>query len=235
MKDMLQVTQLKQKYKNEQVLVVPASVVDGVPDGFCQTISQTVSNIFKTSHSFVYRYDAEYNYSLMQLIPYVIVTNVTQNSLFITQRMRGEERLISALSLGCSGHVNPEDFSQDTVYKAAIREMTEELNVKLKDNTKLEVYGTVRDLKSSTKEHLGLVYLAIAEEVTVKEKDTLRGQWMNMSDLVTNYYKFESWARLIVDHLFINYKKSGKLFLTASLTGERNYDRKRKKTVRKNC
>ena len=231
MRDTLQVIQLKNKYKDEQVLTVPVSVVSNVPDGFCYRVSQPTKRIFKTAHTFVYRYDAEYNYSLVQLIPYVIVTNITQDNLFITQRIGGEERLISELSLGCGGHVNPEDFSQDTMYKAAVREMAEELDIKLTENTKLEVYGTVRDLMSSTKEHLGLVYLAVADKVKVKEKDTLRGQWMSMSDLVTDYYKFESWARHIIDHLFVNYKKSGKLFLTAPLTGARQHDRKRKKTV----
>lgn len=227
-----QLVRLKQKYKDEQVLTVPATAVEDVPDGFCYGVSKSANRIFKTAHTFVYRYDAEYNYSLIQLIPYVIITNNNLDNLFVTKRIAGEERLISEFSLGCGGHVNPEDFSQDTMLKAALREMKEELDIKLQENTTLKQYGTVRDIASNTKEHLGLVYLAIADKVKVKEKDTLRGQWMNMSDLVINYYKFESWSRHIIDHLFVNNKKSGRLFQTAPLTGERHNDRKRKKAVR---
>ena len=234
-KDNYQVAKLKQKYKGEQVLVVPTDSTTHIPDGFCYSISKPAIRVFKTAHNFVYRYDAEYNYSLTQLIPYVIIVNEAQNQLFVTQRIAGEERLISEFSLGCGGHVNPCDFSNNTMLTAAKRELQEELDIKLLEGTSLQIYGTVRDYNSTTKEHLGLVYLVTASDVKIREKDTLRGQWMNMSDLVMNYYKFESWARHIIDHLFVNNKKSGKLFKTVPLTGEWQYDRKCKKTVRKNC
>jgi len=235
MKDTYQIIKLKRKYKNEQVLVVPVNQASSISDGFCHEISKSAIRMFKTAHTFVYRYDAEYNYSFVQLIPYVVVTNETCDSLFVTQRIAGEERLISELSLGCGGHVNPQDFSQDTMLKAAMREMKEELDIKLTKGTQLQQYGTVRDYDSTTREHLGLVYLAMAAEVKVKEKDTLSGQWMDMFALVANYHKFESWARHIIDHLFVNHKKSGKLFDTVPLTGAKQHDRKRKKTFRKNC
>lgn len=232
MRDFHQVARLKQKYKGEQVLIVPSVNAANVPDGFCHKISKLTESMFKNAHTFVYRYDAEYNYALTQLIPYVVITNEEQDQLFVTQRIAGEERLISGFSLGCGGHVNPQDMSCDTMLTAAHREMREELDITLLQGTDLKVYGTVRDCDSSTREHLGLVYLATAAQVKVKEKDTLRGQWMDMSALVTNYYKFESWARHIIDHLFVNNKKSGKLFETVPLTGANQNDRKRKKTVR---
>lgn len=234
MRDIYQVTKLKQKYKDEQVLIVPSMNAAAVPDGFCRKISVLTESMFKTAHTFVYRYDAEYNYSLVQLIPYIIVVNRTQDKLFVTQRIAGEERLISGFSLGCGGHVNPQDMSQDTMLKAAHREMEEELDVTLVKNTDLVVYGTVRDYDSPTREHLGLVYIATAAKVKVREKDTLSGQWMDMSALVTNYNKFESWARHIIDHLFVNNKNSGRMFDTSPLMGAKQNDRKRKKTVRKN-
>lgn len=234
MRDTYQVMKLRQKYRDEQVLIVPSLDVANVPDGFCHKISDLTNTVFKTAHIFVYRYDAEYNNSIIQLIPYVIVVNKTHNKLFVTQRIAGEERLISGFSLGCGGHVNPQDMSTDTILTAAYREMSEELDITLIDNTDLIVYGTVRDCNSSTREHLGLVYIATAAKVKVKEKDTLSGQWMNMSDLVVNYHKFESWARHIIDHLFVNHKESGRMFETSPLTGANQHDRKCKKKVRKN-
>lgn len=234
MRDTYQTARLKRKYKDEQILVVPLLSASNVPDGFCHKISQLTDKMFKDAHTFVYRYDAEYNYSLVQLIPYVVVINETEDKLFVTQRIAGEERLISEFSLGCGGHVNPQDLSRNTLLTAAHREMQEELDITLLKDTDLYIYGTVRDLNSPTREHLGLVYIAVATKVKVKEKDTLRGQWMNMSDLVINYHKFESWARHIVDHLFVNHKSSGRMFETSPLTGARQHDRKCKKTVRKN-
>lgn len=232
MKDAYQTAKLRQKYKDEQVLVVPSISAANVPDGFSRKISKLTEFMFRNAYVFVYRYDAEYNYTLVQLIPYVVVTNEEQDQLFVTQRIAGEERLISGFSLGCGGHVNPRDMSRDTMLTAACREMTEELDITLTQSTDLTIYGTVRDCDSPTREHLGLVYLATAAKAEVKEKDTLRGQWMDMSALVTNYYKFESWARHIIDHLFVNNKKSGKLFETVPLTGANQNDRKRKKAVR---
>lgn len=236
MKDTVKPSVLKKKYGNEQVLVVPALRAAIIPDGFTPKISQQGWQIFKSTSTFVYRYSAEYNTALVQLIPYVIVTNAEQNKLYVTERIAGEERLKSKLSLGAGGHVNPQDLSKDTMYKAAVRELNEELTVVLEEGTDLTVYGTVRDLQSDTREHLGLVYLATAAKVKVKEKDTLRGQWMDIAGLVTNYNKFESWACLVIDHLFVNVKEHHRLFKPLRLTeeGGRNYDTKRKETFRKN-
>jgi len=216
LKSDLQTVKLKQKYGSEQVLVAKASDVETVPDGYSRNIklSAACENAIWNSTLFVYRYDAEYNNAFIQLIPYVVVTNEKEDKLYVAERISGEERLRKSFQLGAGGHVNPCDIMGiDTILTAAMRETNEELNIVLKDNTGYERFGTVRDLSSSTSEHLGLVYLVRAKEVSVKEKNTLRGQWMNISDLVTNYEKFESWGRYIVDYLFQNHKTSNTLFI----------------------
>lgn len=220
---------LKQKYKNEQVLVIPEQRAINIPDNFCYGINNPVKRLFQTAHTFIYRWMAEYNYAFVQLISYIIVTNKEQNKIFVTQRIAGEERLVSSYSFS-GGHVNPEDFSDNTMGTAAMRELNEELDIKLSESTNLIPYGTVRDLNSTTRDHLGLVFLAVADKVTVREKDTLRGEWMDIAALVQNYYKFESWGRFIIDHLFVNSKDKNCLFLTGS-TGVTLNDRKYKKTV----
>lgn len=213
MVDVYRHNQLKRKYGNEQVLVMLTQDVQSVPDGFSLDIDKNIKTRIWSSHRFIYRYDAEYNLALTQLIPYVVVTNTNEDKLYVAERISGEERLRKTFQLGCGGHVNPSDvMGFDTIGTAAIREMNEELVI---DTNTDEIYllGTVRDLSSSTKEHLGIVYLVHSDDVSIREKNTLRGQWMNMSDLILNYEKFESWARYIIDHLFKNNKNSGKLFI----------------------
>jgi len=204
------ISKLKKKYKDEQVLVIRETETVMVPDGFSSVISKQTLNMIYAAQLFVYRYDAEYNNALVQLIPYVVIKNTQDNMFWITERIAGEERLQGKLSIGCGGHVNVQDISSNTIMTAAKRELNEELDIKLEDS--LKVFGTVRDINSNTKEHLGFVYLATAAEVQVKEKDTLRGQWMDINALVNNYSKFESWGRMIIDHLFVNYKKRHELF-----------------------
>lgn len=229
MTDNYRQAQLKQKYKNEQVLVIPEQKAVNIPDNFCYGVTKPVKRLFQTAHTFIYRWMAEYNYAFVQLISYVIVTNKEQDKIFVTQRIAGEERLISSYSFS-GGHVNPEDFSGDTMKTAAMRELNEELDIKLSEGTTVTPYGTIRDLSSTTRDHLGLVFLAVADKATVKEKNTLRGEWMDITALVQNYYKFESWGRFIIDHLFVNSKDKKCLFLTG-LTGVTLNDRKHKKTV----
>lgn len=211
-----QMIKLKQKYGSEQVLVVKTPDIASVPDGYSRKckLDAVCENAIWNASQFVYRYDAEYNYAFTQLIPYVIVTNDNENMLYVAERISGEERLRKLFQLGAGGHVNPCDMKgKDTILTAAIRETNEELNIILKDKTEYERFGMVRDLTSPTREHLGLVYLVRAKEVSIREKNTLRGQWMNMSELITNYEKFESWGRHIIDYLFQNHKTSNTLFI----------------------
>lgn len=212
MVDIFKKNQLKRKYGNEQVLVIPTQDVQSVDSGFVPLIDKDTESRIWSSQHFVYRYDAEYNFAITQIIPYVIVTNAQENKLYVAERISGEERLRKTFQLGCGGHINPCDFCQDTIGAAAEREMNEELIITVDENG-LKRFGIVRDLDSSTKEHLGIVYLVHSDDVNIREKNTLRGQWMDMSSLVLNYERFESWARFIIDYLFENNRNNGKLFV----------------------
>ena len=97
------------------------------------------------------------------------------------------------------------------LFNAALRELNEELNVPSAiEKNDFEVIGTVRSITSSTNDHLGVVMtIAIDEDqVSVKEIDNLEGVWMDLSELVANYEKFESWARFIIDYFYTENKKS---------------------------
>lgn len=200
---------LKQKYGDEQILVVPTPIVRGVPDGFKLTPA-----VLNTAYArFNYRYLVEYNYDLTQIVVYILVFNEGGDKLYITKRLGGEERLQQLYSLP-GGHINTEDAGKNIADHAANRELNEELKVKLADNTILKQIGTIRDLNSDTRDHLGLVYRAKAVKVSIRENDNLSGQWMDTDQLKENYESFESWGRIILDTLFKIYNKEGTLFST---------------------
>lgn len=190
---------LQKKYGTEQVYTIPLTYATSVSDKFAPGKPQNVYG-----GSFVLRSDAEYNEALIQIIPYILVVNKAHNKMYVTKRIAGEERLRDSLALGCGGHINPCDFGADFIGNAAHREMNEELNIRLAKDTDLVTVGTVRDLNSATKEHLGIVMIATAGTVSVKEKDTLKGYWMTYDELVANYANFESWAKHILDYMFEN-------------------------------
>lgn len=194
---------LKKKYGDEQVYVVPFQSVKHIPDKFTSPFKLTADEIYGGGQLFL-RCDAEYNPAMIQLIPYIIVVNKAHDKIYVTKRIAGEERLKDTLALGCGGHINACDYGHDIITNAALREMNEELNIRLAKDTTLETIGTVRDFQSSTCEHLGIVMVATAGSVSVKEKDNLKGIWMTFEELKQNYSQFESWARHIIDYAFAN-------------------------------
>jgi len=200
---------LQKKYGDEQVYVVPFGQVAGVPDKFADPLEFCSYRFYEGS--FILRSDAEYNPAMIQLIPYIIVTNKAHDKLYVTKRIAGEERLKDSLALGCGGHINPCDCGRDLIMKAAFREMNEELNIRMAKNTNIIQIGTVRDLESKTNEHLGIVMLVTAGSVSVKEKENLKGLWMTYDELVANYSHFESWAKHILDYMFEHGKKINSL------------------------
>lgn len=191
---------LQKKYGTEQVYVIPFIKGKLVPDKYSAPC--LLSDITKLDGKFILRYDAEYDMTLLQVIPYILVLNKKHDRIYVTERIAGEERLKGKFSLGCGGHINPCDTG-NLIVNAARRELNEELNILQTKNTKLKTVGTVRDIKSITSDHVGIVMIVTASRVSVKEKDRMKGYWFDFNSLVLNYSKFESWARHIIDAMFM--------------------------------
>lgn len=198
--------QLQTKYGDERIYVVTYGDAKNIPDKFTRG---NFPEHLTTCGKYVLRSDAEYNDAMVQPIPYILVTNSQGTKYYITERLAGDERLKDSLALGSGGHIDPIDHGKtiNLIEAAAHRELNEELKIKLIKGTDYEYIGTVRDLLSKTHEHLGIVYVVHAATVSVKEKDKLRGHWMTLQDLVNNYDKFESWARYIIDYLYLKSKE----------------------------
>ena len=191
---------LQTKYGTEQVYVIPFIKGKVVPDKYSAPCS--LSDVSKLNGTFVLRYDAEYDMTLLQVIPYVLVLNKQHTRIYVTERIAGEERLKGKLSLGCGGHINPCDAG-DLIQNAAYRELNEELNILQIKNTKLRTIGTLRDMNSTTRDHIGVVMAIMASRVSVKEKKKMKGYWLDFNSLILRYSEFESWSRHIIDAMFM--------------------------------
>jgi len=171
--------------------------------------------------SFVDRWLAEQDSSILQLIPYVAMI-APDGKVFSYQRKGGGEgRLDGKHSVGIGGHINPVDtgskegkapldITWQTVTEAAVREVTEEIvadpdyvraNIKqvgilytpnCQDFDKSKPGPTVHEV------HLGIVYILplLNNAVQVKEEDHLINyKWVGNPSDVT---KYENWSQLVL-------------------------------------
>lgn len=202
---MLTKEQLKAKYPDEKVFVLPSNLVQNIGDKF--TKSKHDPSIWKKYDNlglYIPRYEAEYNLAFHQIIPYFLVTNSDESKFYVAKRIKGDSRLVDKLSLGFGGHINECDGTNEAVFKALIREMNEELNIE--PTSSFKFIGYMRDLKSETSEHLGLVFIVKSSEtdISIKETDNLEGIWMTKSEMYDSYGKFENWTKYLLDYLYEN-------------------------------
>jgi predicted NUDIX family phosphoesterase len=200
---------LQEKYGDERVFAVPFTSCTKIEDQFTRLGFKATSPEMKLLSSimaqgkFMLRADIEGDITFQQVIPYAFV--VCNGNYFISRRIKGDSRLQGKLSLGFGGHLNPCDGDGKELYvilNGLKREMREETTIEDCEVSN-NFYGFVRDLKSSTPDHIGVVFkydvLRIsANKLKIREKDTLEGFWMSEQELVRNIDKFESWAQYII-------------------------------------
>lgn len=188
-----------EKYGDECIYVIPFEELEYIKDGFTPIVHHSdLWKKFDDKGMFFKRYEVEGKPELQQIIPYIIITNETSDMLYTTVRLGGEERLIDKLSVACGGHINREDFGNEILFKAAVRELFEEVDVY--PISPLKIVGYVRDKKSTTNDHTGIVISIKVSDAEINETENLKGAWMTLDELINNYEKMESWSKQIVDH-----------------------------------
>lgn len=195
---------LKTKYKDAQVYVVPFSEFCHIQNGF--TRKEHTDKIWQSIDGkgrYIFRYDAEYEPVFQQPIPYVLIKHPTENKFFVYNRLKGEERLIATYSLGFGGHVEPQDGISNILFNAFFRELKEEVEIS-SPIVSSEFVGYVRDMNTETSDHIGFVFVIQTEQISIREKNNLQGEWMSLQDIEKKYHKFDNWAQHIVDYLVIN-------------------------------
>lgn len=199
---------LKKKYGEERVFVVPIQAVQHIEDKFqYDKNSKNIWSRYDNLGKYVLRYEAEYEPSMQQIIPYFFVLNEDMSKIFVAKRLQGDKRLVDKISLGFGGHIDSCDGSHEIILKALAREMHEELDIE--PITKANYLGTIRDITSETNDHFGLVFYVLAREgeVKINETENLEGHWMTIEEAIEEYGKFENWSKYILDFLFENKMK----------------------------
>jgi predicted NUDIX family phosphoesterase len=169
--------------------------------------------------TFVERWLAEEDSSVLQLIPYVMLISQEKKIFSYARKGGGEKGLEGKRSVGVGGHINTldkvldneENVSWETVQKAAAREVSEEVYID-KDYVEknLKQIGTIYTPSDNGNKmrltgpkvgevHLGIVYtLKVADVVNIKEDCLIKPKYI-VSPRNVNVY--ERWSQVILSRL----------------------------------
>jgi len=142
---------------------------------------------------------AESDISFKQIIPYVVLKDNNKVLLYKRTKKTSESKLHEKYSIGIGGHLDLSDKSQDSIMTGLLRELDEEVDVKI---TNLRFLGYINDdLNLVGQVHLGLVFIAESDsELKVKETDKMEAKWEETNNL-SNYPNLESWSQIIKDKI----------------------------------
>ena len=115
--------------EDEEILVIRRErleIAAGWHTGFIPTISREFISALHDHFEFAPRESAEYNESLKQIIPYIVIRQVgLTNRYFVYQRLSGsgEQRLMGSYSVGIGGHLSRHDVRTelDSTRAAVVR------------------------------------------------------------------------------------------------------------------
>ena len=205
MERVMQVTDLKAKYKDEKVLCVANSDLKGIKKKvFGNTVKKLLKAIRKHGY-FDYRYNAEKNFDEKQVIPYVVLR--CGDKYFVTERIKGDSRLIGKLSVAVGGHINPcdvmdeanMDYPELIVNCCIARELWEETTLDFGKIQHKEFITTFIDYSEEvSKCHVCLLTVIdlIDEDVEVKETDKLAGHWYTKDEINDKFQSLENWSQI---------------------------------------
>lgn len=191
--------ELKAKYGDEVVWVIPSDTVTHDPDVANFFYDDEIDFCTKKGEA-KYRWEVENDPSYKQPIVYAVLT--CGLDVFVTHRLAGDSRLTGKYSIGTGGHMAPGESITATLF----RELEEEVGVTPDNMMTISREGYILDESSPVNSvHLGIVYLIEvngADAVQVKETEKLTGEWMTSNELAKLYRagKLESWSEYVFKH-----------------------------------
>lgn len=188
----------------------PKASVHGLSPMDASAFENRFASASRQDGFFVERRQAELNPNWKQPIPYVAVC--CEDRVFTMTRLTGgEARLHGKRSIGVGGHINPCDIEAHGIdgllAEACARELREELI--LPDSLpQPEPLGLLNDDTTEVGAvHIGVVYRLVlspaqADQVRIRETDSLAGEFLLFSELSAQAAKaeapFESWSTLLL-------------------------------------
>jgi len=192
---------------SEKILVVSKELLKANNvcfQGFKAGTDSVLWNLFAEKGVFRERNQMEQDPMYKQLIVYLILRY--KDRVFVYQRIKGtgEKRLLDLYSFGLGGHINP------VATKSFRKLIISNLNRELKEEVVFPGYysygflGFLNDEQTEVGQyHLGLVFLisCLSDEITVREKNKIRGGLIPISQLDEYRPSLESWSCLLLPQL----------------------------------
>lgn len=184
------------------------------------------------SFSFVDRWMAEQDATILQLIPYIVLMKNDKKIFSYQRKGGGEKRLDGLCSIGIGGHINPQDrrrprgpsgqsksssdiIGWDTVKQGAIRETVEELEIDgtfVRENLKMvgTLYAPISADGASGKPgptagqvHLGIVFVLPLADTIVKVREAENLINSRFIARPIDLLKYERWSQLLWQNIDI--------------------------------
>ena len=186
----------------EQVLVVDRAALEARLGGQIFTTEgiETIRRFILEQHFFLPREQAEYDASVKQIIPYVLLCRGGEYFLLRRLKKQTETRLHDKLSLGVGGHINPtEESASDPIQAGLRRELSEEVDVPQVKS--LTCVGVLNETTGGVSDyHAALVYVLETDgEVTVRETEKMSGAWATPVELDAVRDRLETWSQIALD------------------------------------
>lgn len=212
-----EVAELKKKYGNEIVRVVPHENVKRIlkkeftpaAEAMVTLITangKTITPLLSTLNISLedkLRYEAELDPAFRQVIPYVVLRH--EDKVFCTHRLSGggEARLTGKYSIGTGGHITQGERIMDGMR----RELEEEVGVTDKEYIGFELKGFINQTDTPVNAvHLGCVFemRLRTDDIQCLEKEKLKGEWIPFKELKELYDKgaLESWSDIVAANLY---------------------------------
>jgi predicted NUDIX family phosphoesterase len=197
---------------NERVLVVPASLLDGLGrfQGFCGDVDRYLPVLLeKQNISFRPRGQMEEDPSYKQLIPYCVLRHGDSVFRYMRGKKMGEKRLHALESIGVGGHISVTDErplfggARETYEEAMRRELDEE--VVIESSYSQHCAGLINDDSSSVGQvHLGIVHLFELEAPKVRRREAALAQagFVRLDQLRRESERLETWSQICLEALF---------------------------------
>lgn len=189
--------------ENEKVLVVARKTIfqDGYWKGLKKENLEYYLNLIRNNSLFKPRVEVENDPSWQQIIPYILFNFQDKYFIYRYLKKAGEQRLKNDYLLGIGGHINPTDIkpAEDILWVGTMREWHEEVDYKGK-LIKKKLIGVLNDDRRPVEAvHLGLVYLFVGDSpaISVKERDVLKGELVNLVDLRNCMKQTNGWAPIV--------------------------------------
>lgn len=207
---MLNRDNLKAKYGDEEVLVVPLSLIKelGLDDNRYLKMEMQggikgLINVLASKSYYIPRWKSDSNPEEVEIISYISF-GMDKKAYFVYKRIKnGDSRGNGALSMGIGGHINPIDSKGNPIIESAIREIGEETGFKITEDL-LQPRAFIRCKDSDYDlDHLGIHFQMPRYMMDVAEKDKMLAVGtLTVKALKDLFYDdLENWSKIIIDDI----------------------------------